>query len=203
MTEQHVNVLISPDVFSSLLLVAGLVALPSDRSPDTLRHGIAGFLFGLAAISKFSLFFALPALPLLCGRPFRKSLPALALGLLVSIVMFFALNLHLFGSPLTTSYDRMARIERDSIVVHSQRSDFGLSILEGARGQIMDRAHGLLFTSPITLLSLFGLYPLARRDKRAALYLIVTFLAVRLATAPTGHPATAVDGGAEPMDRRR
>jgi hypothetical protein len=170
----------SPDVFSCVLLVAGLVALPPHRCPNTLRHGIAGFLFGLAAISKFSLFLALPGLPLLCGRPFKKSLPALAVGLLVPAVLFSALNLHLFGSPLTTSYDRMARIEGDVVVVHSQRSDFGLPVVEGVRGQIMDRAHGLLFTSPITLLSLFGLYPLARRDKGAALYLIVTFLAMFL-----------------------
>lgn len=170
----------SPDIFSCVLLVAGMVALPANRSANTLRLGIAGLLFGLAAISKFSLFLALPALPLLCGRPFRKSLPALVLGLLVPAALFSALNFHLFGSPLTTSYDRMARIEGDVVVVHSQRSDFGIPVLEGVRGQIMDRANGLLFTSPITLLSLLGLYPLARHDRGAALYLILTFLAVFL-----------------------
>jgi hypothetical protein len=170
----------SPDVFSCVLLVAGLVALPADRSPDKLHHVIAGLLFGLAAISKFSLFLALPGLPLLCGRPFRKSLPALALGLLIPAAVFSVFNLHLFGSPLTTSYDRMAMIRGDVVVVHSPRSDFGGSVIQGVRNQIMDRAHGLLFTSPITLLSLVGFIPLARKDRAAALYILVTSLSIFL-----------------------
>jgi len=170
----------SPDVFSCLLLVAGLTALPADRSPGRLRHCVAGILFGLAAVSKFSLFLALPGLPLLCGRSFRKSIPALAFGIAVPMVFWSAFNLHLFGSPLTTSYDRIARIEGDVVSVHSQRSDFGLPLLVGARAQVMDRAHGLLFTSPVTLLSLVGLFPLARKDRGAALYLLVTFLSVFL-----------------------
>jgi hypothetical protein len=74
----------------------------------------------------------------------------------------------------------MAKIEGDVVLVHSQRSDFGLPLLVGARAQIMDRAHGLLFTSPITLLSLAGLFPLARKDRGAALYLLITFLAIFL-----------------------
>lgn len=170
----------SPDVFSCLLLVAGLTALPADRSPGRLRHCLAGILFGLAAVSKFSLFLALPGLPLLCGRPLRKSIPALAFGIAVPMVFWCALNFHLFGSPLTTSYDRMARIEGDVVWVHSQRSDFGLPLLVGARAQIMDRTHGLLFTSPVTLLSIAGLFILARKDRGAAIYLLVTFLLVFL-----------------------
>ncbi len=170
----------SPDIFSCLLLVGGLNALPADRSPGRLRHCLAGVLLGLAAVSKFSLFLALPGIPLLCGRPFRRSLPALALGFAAPLVCWCALNAHLFGSPFTTSYDRMARIEGDAVSVHSQRSDFGLPLLVGARAQIMDRAHGLLFTSPVTLLSLAGLFPLARKDRGAALYLLVTFVSVFL-----------------------
>jgi hypothetical protein len=170
----------SPDVFSCLLLVAGLVALPEARSPDRLRHVAAGVLLGFAVVSKFSLVLALPAVPLLCGRPFRTSLPALALGLAVPAALLFSLNTQLFGSPLTTSYDRMARIEGEWIVVHSQRSDFGRPLITGARNQVLDRAHGLLFTSPITLLSLIGFYPLSRRSSPTALYLLFTFLAVFL-----------------------
>ncbi len=170
----------SPDVFSCLLLVAGLTALPADRSPGRLRHCLAGILFGLAAVSKFSLFLALPGLLLLCGRPLRKSIPALAFGFAVPMFLWGALNAHLFGSPFTTSYDRMAEIEGGVVSVHSQRSDFVLPLLVGARAQVMDRAHGLLFTSPVTLLSLAGFFPLARKDRGAALYLLVTFLSVFL-----------------------
>lgn len=170
----------SPDLFSCLLLVAGLSALPADRSSSGFRHCLAGILFGLAAVSKFSLFLALPGLPLVCGRPFRKSIPALAVGVAVPMVFWCTINLHLFGSVFTTSYDRMARIEGDVVSVHTQRSDFVLPLLVGARAQVMDRTHGLLFTSPVTLLSLAGLFPLARKDRGAALYLLVTFLAVFL-----------------------
>lgn len=170
----------SPDIFSSLLLAAGLVALPAERSRSRLRHILAGVLLGFAAISKFSLFLALPGVPLLCGQPYRRTLPAFAVGFSIPVCLWLALNFHLFGSPLVTTYDRMARIDRNTVIVHSQRSDFGHPVQDGARDQIFDRAHGLLFTSPITLLAMFGLYPLSRRNPRLALYLLATFVMIFL-----------------------
>ncbi len=170
----------SPDIFSCLMLLAGLVALPADRAPNRTRHVLSGIFLGIAAISKFSLFFAIPGIPLICGRPLKKTLAALSLGFAGPMILWCCLNAYLFGSPLTTSYDRMAQIEGNTIVVHSQRSDFDRPIMAGVRDQIVDPAHGLLFTSPITLLSLVGLIPLARKDRGAALYLVVTFLSVFL-----------------------
>jgi hypothetical protein len=87
------------------------------------------------------------------------------------LAALFALNAHLFGSPLTTSYDRMAGIEADWIVVRSHRSDFDQPMLAGARAQIVDPTHGLLLTSPITLLSYAGILALGRRDAGWAIYL--------------------------------
>jgi hypothetical protein len=79
---------------------------------------------------------------------------------------------------LTTSYDRIAWIEGTTVVVHSHRSDFNRPVITGVRDQIVDRTHGLLFTSPITLLAMVGLISLARRRGGLALYLVITFLSI-------------------------
>ena len=167
----------SPDIFTSLLLMAGLLALPADRTPKRARHFVAGLLLGLAAVTKFSLLLALLAIPLLCGRPLRRTLPALAAGLAVPVILSAILNAHLFGSPFVSSYDRIATIEHKSIVVHSQRSDFDLPLRTGAWRQLTDRKRGLMFTTPVTLVSLIGLYFLARRNRLVFFYLTATFLA--------------------------
>lgn len=167
----------SPDIFASLLLIAGLLALPADRTPKRGRHFVAGLLLGVAAVTKFSLLLALPAIPLLCGRPLRRTLPALAAGLAVPVVLAAMLNAHLFGSPFVSSYDRIATIEHESIVVHSQRSDFDLPLRTGAWRQLTDRKRGLIFTTPVTLISLIGLFFLARRNRPVFFYLTATFLA--------------------------
>jgi hypothetical protein len=101
-------------------------------------------------------------------------------GLAVPIAVGGLLNLHLFGSPFTTSYDRIAVIRTDSVALHTHRGDFDLPIWQGIRGQLLDPRKGLLPTSPITLLSLLGLPALARRDRRAALYIAGTSLVVFL-----------------------
>jgi hypothetical protein len=161
----------SPDIFATVLLVAALTALPADWSPDRARHLAAGVLLGFAVVSKFPLVLAIPGIPLVCGRPLRRTLPCLAVGLAVPLALWAALNTHLFGSPLVTSYDRMAVIEHGSITLHSQRSDFDLPLWAGVRGQLADRNHGLFFTSPVTLLSVLGIGLLARRDRKTTLYL--------------------------------
>ncbi len=47
----------------------------------------------------------------------------------IPFIFVFGLNAYLLGSPLTTSYDRMAQIQGNTIVVHSQRSDFDRPIM--------------------------------------------------------------------------
>jgi hypothetical protein len=168
----------SPDIFTSLLLIAGLLALPADRTPKRARHILAGLLLGLAAVTKYPLILALPAIPLLCGRPLRRMLPALGVGLAVPVVLTAMLNTHLFGSPFVTPYDRIATIGYDSVVLHSQRSDFDLSLKIGARRQLTDRNRGLVFATPVTLASLIGLWFLARGNRPVFLYLTITFVAL-------------------------
>jgi hypothetical protein len=170
----------SPDLFVALLLVGGLVILTMAPPVSPVLSTIGGMLLGFAVLSKFPTFLAVPGIPLLVERPMRSRLLYFAGGLAVPIALGGLLNLHLFGSPFTTSYDRIAVIRSDSVALHTHRGDFDLSIWQGVRGQLLDPQHGLLPTSPITLLSLLGLPALARRDRRASLYVAGTSLAIFL-----------------------
>jgi 4-amino-4-deoxy-L-arabinose transferase-like glycosyltransferase len=170
----------SPDVFVTTLLMAALVALPADRQPALGRHFGAGLLLGIVVVSKYSLFLALPGIPLLSGRPARRTLPTMAVGFAVPVILWAMLNIHFFGSPLVTSYDRMATIDEEISRVHSQRSDFDYPLWKGIRNQLLDPKRGLLLTTPITLVSFLGLWSLARRDRSIALYLAGTSVAIFL-----------------------
>jgi len=170
----------SPDIFVTMLLMAALVTLPADRRPKLIRHFAAGLLLGIAVVSKYSLFLAIPGIPLLSGRPARRTLPTLAAGFALPVLLWAALNTHFFGSPLITPYDRMASIQENIGQVHSQRSDFDYPLWKGIKNQILDPKRGLLPTTPITILSILGLWTLARRDRLAALYLGGTNLAIFL-----------------------
>jgi 4-amino-4-deoxy-L-arabinose transferase-like glycosyltransferase len=170
----------SPDVFVTTLLMAALVALPADRGPRLGRHFAAGLLLGVAVVSKYSLLIVLPGIPLLSGRPVRRTLPTLAAGFAVPVLLWAALNTHFFGSPVITPYDRMATIDEDIGRVHSQRSDFDYPLWKGVRNQLLDPKRGLVPTTPITIISILGLWSLARRDRLTAVYLAGTSVAIFL-----------------------
>jgi hypothetical protein len=158
----------SPDLLATLLLAGGLVALPAGRGAAPLRHLLAGALFGLALVAKLPYAVALPGALALVGSPWRRTLPPLAAGLALPLALLALLNLHLFGSPATTAYDRIAVFEHGGVRAYSQRGDFDLPLRAGLAGQLFDREHGLLPTTPITLVSLAALPLLARRHRRLA-----------------------------------
>jgi hypothetical protein len=170
----------SPDIFVCLLLVAALVALTDRSTQSAVLSFVAGTLMGIAGLAKFSTLLAVPGVPLLLGKPLRPRLSYFLLGLALPLVAGGWLNDHLFGSPLITSYDRIAVIHDDNVSLHSQRSDFDLPLWQGIWGQLTDRHHGLLFTSPVTLLSLLGIPALLRRHRSVALYVTATASAVFL-----------------------
>jgi len=162
----------SPDVLTTLLLVAAIAALPEpDGGSDRKRlvlHAVAGLLFGLACVGKLSFVALSPALLLVATWRWRP-LAALAFGAALPLAAFALLNLHLFGSPLTTSYDRIAHFEDDGIRLHSTREDFNQPLLEGLTRQLGDPRRGLLSTAPIALVGLAALPLLWRRRWRLAL----------------------------------
>ncbi len=168
----------SPDVFTAVLLLAALAALPRDRSPNRSRHLLAGLLLGLAATAKPSFALAGLALPLLVGQPWRKTMPALVLGGLLPVVLWLGLNQHLFGHPLITPYDRIVHFTKTGVELHSNREDFTEPLWRGARDQLIRPAKGLLPTSPVTVVSFLLLPFLWRRDRRWAAYVLITAFAI-------------------------
>ncbi len=170
----------SPDILATLLLAGGLLALPADRGPAPLRHLFAGLLFGAALVAKLPYVVALPGALALVGSPWRRTLPPLAAGLALPLALLTLLNVHLFGSPTTTAYDRIAVFAGGAVRAYSVRGGFDLPLATGLAGQLFDRAHGLLPTTPITLVSLAGLPLLARRRPRLAFAVAVAAAALLL-----------------------
>lgn len=187
----------SPDVFATLLLTASLLALPAATAPAqdeesepgerrgdgspavTWRHAAAGVLFGLACVAKLATVLLAPAVLLLAGRRLR-SLAALAAGVALPLALYGLLNLHLFGSPTVTSYDRIVHREADGVRLHSTREDFHQPLGRGLAVQLLDQRRGLLWTAPLALVALAALPLLARRRPAAALAVAWTALVLLL-----------------------
>lgn len=166
----------SPDVLTTVLLLAALVALPAAHGAATtrvtLRHAAAGLALGLACVAKLSFLLLLPALLLLAVTR-RRPLLALAAGLALPLALYGLLNLHLFGAPWTTSYDRIGHLQADgSVRLHSHRQDFTGDPREILAAQLLDGRRGLLWTAPLSLVGLAALPLLWRRRRRLALAVV-------------------------------
>ena len=170
----------SPDVFLTVLLVAVLVLLPKDREQAVWRHFVAGVVAGAIVAVRPAYVVVLPALPLLMGQPLYRSSAWLVLGLAGSTLIWMAFNIHLFGGPLVTGYDRIAVATHTGFSLHSHRADFTLPLLEGLKGQLLHPTKGLLSTSVISLGSMLGLPVLLQRSWRMGLYVLVTSTALLL-----------------------
>jgi len=170
----------SPDVFTAMLLLGALAVLPQDRAPHLGRHFLAGVLLGLATTAKPSFALAAIVLPLLMGKPLRRSFPAFVLGGLLPVALWMGLNQHLFGHPLVTPYDRIVHFTEEGIELHSNREDFSQPLWRGVRDQIMLPGKGLLPTSPVTVVSFLLLPLLWARERRWAVFTGVTCLGIFL-----------------------
>lgn len=167
----------SPDVCATMLLAGGTLAVvAADRRRDWVWGGV---LLGLACAAKYPLVLFLPGTFLLVRGPFWKPARAVACGMLIPLTLLALLNFHQFGSPFTTGYDRIAILGADSVPsTYSQRSSFDLPFREGFSGQLFDREHGLVRTSPITLISMLGFPVLIWHRRRLGTHLAVGSLAL-------------------------
>ncbi len=152
----------------------------SGRASCIGRHILAGVFLGLATTAKPSFALAAIALPLLLGKPLRRSIPAFVLGGLLPVALWMGLNQHLFGHPLVTPYDRIVHFTEAGIELHSNREDFTEPLWRGVRDQIIRPGKGLLPTSPVTVVSFLLLPLLWFRERRWAVYIAVTSLAIFL-----------------------
>lgn len=169
----------SPDLFATLVLASGLLALQRGRD----RAG--GLLLGLAVTAKLTHLFLLPLGVAYAGirRGGRAALAAAAAAA-PPLLLLGALNLALFGSPFVTSYDRNVGLDGGVPVALSHRGLFDQSVWHGLAGELFDPRHGLLPTAPPLLLALPGFILLyRRRPLDALLHLAVAeFLLLLFAT---------------------
>jgi hypothetical protein len=169
----------SPDLFATLLLASGLLALQRGRDLG------GGLVLGLAVAAKLTHLFLLPLGVIYAGaaRGWRAGLQA-ASATAPPLLALAALNLALFGSPFVTSYDRNVGLEGGEAVTLSHRGLFDQSAWRGLSGELFDSRHGLLPTSPPLLLALPGfVLLLRRRPLDAVLHLAVAeFLLLFFAT---------------------
>ena len=164
----------SQDILASTFLLLAFISL--DRSSDRgIGLVLGGTAFGIACVAKFPYLIVLPALMfLLPSKPSRWLY--FGVGFAAPVALLLAYNTAMFGHPLITSYDRIANFEAGAWHVGTHRNDFSLEILpHGLMGQLLDRQHGLLWTSPITVVSLLGFGYLRQRRWRVCLALAATF----------------------------
>jgi hypothetical protein len=150
----------SPDLLSTLLVLAGLLSIFSRRPM------LGGALMGLATLAKVTNLFvaALVLLFLLFRRPRKDALTA-GVGVLPGIVAWALLNLALFGSPTTTGYDRTLILQEGVVTTISHKGFFDVPVWVGARDQLLDPRMGLLTTCPVLFLALPGLVGYLRKAR--------------------------------------
>jgi hypothetical protein len=174
----------SADVFTAVLLLAGLVCLPAKPAVSRLalaRYALAGLFFGLSFYTKMAMAVAIPFVVLLIGRPFWRSAIAFGAGLAVALAAYGLLNQHLFGSPLVCSYDRVVQLVNEQIVIGSERSLLGFAgFFDHFRGLLLHEEVGLLPTTPLTVLAFLALPLLSRRNRALAWYVGLSSLAIFL-----------------------
>jgi hypothetical protein len=170
----------SQDILATTLLLAAIVVLDlSSTRGDRLI--IAGLLLGTACVARFPYLVFVP--PLIILWPFARPRAWLCFvgGLAIPITLLLGYNTVLFGHPLVSSYDRIAVFQAGAWQIATQRSDFATDFFfTGLVGQILDRDHGLFWTSPITLPSFLGFVSLIRKRWRLGAYLAISFLLLYL-----------------------
>jgi hypothetical protein len=161
----------APDLFSTLLVLGGVVALLFRRAT------LAGLLLGFAVWAKWTnvVFLPLAGVYLLSLRQLRPVLRFSACAAL-PLAGLFALNQHMFGSPFITPYDRVLIREKGKLVLEaSHRTFFNEPFWSGLWTQLTDPNLGLFVGCPAMLLAPLGAALLMRRAPlEAALITLAT-----------------------------
>lgn len=155
----------SPDMFSSLLVVAGL-ALLWTRNPASL-DGLA-LSWSVLAKPTNLVVWAAGLLTRVADRRPRQVVMFLFLSLPAAITAM-ALNWAMFGSVFTSGYQRILIVEDGLVTIASHTRDFDLDVVSRGIAQLVDPRLGLVTTSPILLLVIPAWVILFRRDRRTAL----------------------------------
>src|SRR5262245_34413109 len=148
----------SPDLFSTLLLLAGILLILK-------RRPLAGGAFlGISVLAKqTNLFVAAIVGVFLLFRSPRKEAARAALAMAPGIAAWMLVNLALFGDPTVTGYDRTLILRNGVAGTFSHREFFDAPLLQGMIGQLVAPRVGLLATSPLLLLAVPGLVGFLRK----------------------------------------
>jgi len=151
----------SPDVFSSLLVVSGYLALVGRRL------GVAGPFFGLAVAAKWTnlVFLPIAGIYAIATAGVRPSI-RFALSAAPVLVALALLDFHMFGSPFVTPYDRV--LGEGFRIEPSHRMMFDRPFFAGLWAQIVDPRLGLLRSAPQALFAVPGFFLFARRARAEA-----------------------------------
>lgn len=163
----------APDLFSTLLVLGGMVALLSRRA------ALCGLMLGLGVWAKWTnvIFLPLAGLYLLSFREWRQ-IVRFSVCVALPIAGLLALNQHMFGSPFVTPYDRVLIREHGKMVLEaSHRSFFNNPFWSGLWTQLTDRHVGLFVGCPAVLLAPFGALSLWRRAPRESALITLATLA--------------------------
>lgn len=149
----------APDIYSTLLVLGGVVALLSRRA------ALGGMILGFAVWAKWTnlVFLPVAGLFVLC---LRQPKPVLRFGVCAALPIagLLALNQHMFGSPFVTPYDRVLIREHGKMVLEaSHRTFFNEPFWSGLWTQLTDPNLGLFVGCPAVLLAPFGAALLFRR----------------------------------------
>jgi hypothetical protein len=170
---------VSPDVFGSVLLLAGLLLVWRER-PAALLAG--GLLLGLSCwLRPLNLAAVLALLPAAITAARARRLDGRVLwpvsGLLLGGSGQLVLNALWFGSPLVTSYDRWLLMRRGSRVVVSLRARWTRPFWSSLLPTLLLHRVSFLQTAPYWPLLLPAAVRLGRRSATEAAALLVLALA--------------------------
>lgn len=170
----------SPDVFATMLVLAGLCLVLSTRMYS------GALLLGLAVFAKTpNTLLAGPILLYACAALWRDSahmpaprrlarLAGIAGCFVLALLPFLATNYMLFGSPFVTGYQRAAVAGANGqILLVDHVAMFNQPLLRGIVQSLFDAQNGILPSNPVLLLALPGALWMARTAHRTQLFLIL------------------------------
>ena len=166
---------VSPDIFGAVLVLGGTLWV---WRPGSSRLGSlgGGVLLGLAVWMRPTNLIGLAALSPLVVTSLRRreadARPGYALaGFAVGVSGFLLLNAFWFGSPFTTSYDRVAILNDGVLSTASHRADFNRPFWPSILPTLLTDKQGFLLTAPHWPLVLPALFYLLRRRATEAMAL--------------------------------
>lgn len=139
------------DAFYSALLLGGTWAFLRQR------WSVAGLLFGVAVWAKLTnVLFVLPFGVWVLWQWDKRMLLRCLVPFLIPIAVFLLSNWIHFGSPTTTSYDRIIVREGGLMTTESVSERFGEPFKEGLKRVATDESEGLKHKAPLLVLSTLG-----------------------------------------------